>query len=119
VVLWRKHQRVWLGSHGGLISARKQVRQAKIGLGMDKATNIPKSGPTHEIRVVDEALRINVLPRAYHHVLRRRNIDQWGFPRVGMRHPDGDGKPVGTATEANGDRARQVQKQRAGAIRES
>ena len=97
----------------------KASQTSKERLVKDKVTYIPEFGPTHEIRVVDEALRINVLARAYHHVLRRRDINQWGFPRVGMRHPDGDGKPVGTATEANGDRARQVQQQRAGAIGES
>lgn len=50
-------------------------------------TNIPKLCPSDEVRMVDLALRINMLPRPDSHRIRRRDVDQGRLSRVGMRHP--------------------------------
>lgn len=50
-------------------------------------TNIPKLCPSDKVRMVDLALRINVLPRPNSHRIRRCDVDQGRLSRVGMRHP--------------------------------
>lgn len=66
-------------------------------------TNIPKLGPSDEVRMVDLPLRVYMLPWPDSHRVCRRNINQRGLSRVGVRHPYRDGEPVRAASEVDRD----------------
>lgn len=68
--------------------------------------------------MVHLALGVDVLPRAHHHGLGRRHVDERGLARVRVRHPYRQREPVRAPAEDDGQRARDVQQQRAGAVGE-
>ena len=49
--------------------------------------------------MVHLSLGVDVLARADHHVLGRRDVDEWRLARVVVRHPERDGVAVGGTTE--------------------
>lgn len=79
---------------------------------------MPELSPPNEVRVIHEALGIDVLAWADHHVLCGHNIDHRWLSWVGVRDPYRDWESVGGAAEVDGEGAHEVEEQSIGAIRE-
>lgn len=86
--------------------------------GWPGSTYMPELSPPNEVRVIHEALGIDVLAWADHHVLCGHNIDHRWLSWVCVRDPYRDWESVGGAAEVDGEGASEVEEQSIGAIRE-
>ena len=68
--------------------------------------------------MIDLALGINVLTRAYHHGVGRGHVNQGRLAWVCVGHPYRDGEAVGCAAEQDGYCAREMEEEGGGAVGE-
>lgn len=86
--------------------------------GFFQVTHIPKLGPSHEVWMVDLALRVDVLSGAHHHGLGRGYVDEGRLAGVRVGNPYRYREAIRVCTEYDRYRARNVQEQCAGAVGE-
>lgn len=85
---------------------------------LEGRTYIPKFSPSHKVRVIYEALRVNVLAWTDHHSLSRDNVDHGWLSRICMGDPYRDRETVGGSAEVDGEGPREMEEQGIGAVRE-
>lgn len=81
-----------------------------------KTTNIPERRPPCQIRMINLALRVDVLARSHHHALGGSHIDQRCLPRISVGHVYGDGETICRAPEDGRQSAGKVKEEGRGAI---
>lgn len=77
---------------------------------------MPKLRPPNQVRMIYEALRINVLAWTDHHCLGGYDVDHGRLPRVCVGNPYRNREAIGGAAEVDGEGAREVEEQGIGAV---
>lgn len=96
--------RRWMTYQHGHIETRNDTERFDM-------TYIPELRPSDQIRMIYPSLGVDMLTRTNHHGVCGRNIAQWRFTWVGVRHPYRDGESVCGASEGDGYGTREMEEE--------